>query len=251
MQPSAKSADNPNSRAPALSKASPLYIQYGCGQSCPDGWINFDASPTLRLQRLPVIGRLFRSNGATFPKDVRFGDIVKGLPVADGSASGVYASHVLEHLSHDEFRRALDHTFTMLRPTGIFRLVVPDLKSRAQTYLQRVEQGDAKANDWFMHSSHLGLERRPRGLQALARTIFGRSSHLWMWDEDSIAAALTEAGFSAIRRCHIGDCKDPAFLAVEDASRFYDPALDIEECAMEAIKPASRPADRPLAENKK
>ena len=35
------------------------YIQYGAGpSSCPEGWLSFDASPTLRLQRLPLIGRL-------------------------------------------------------------------------------------------------------------------------------------------------------------------------------------------------
>ena len=76
-----------------------LYVQFGCHSSCPQGWINFDASPTLLFQRLPVIGKYFRSEAITFPEQVRFGDIVKGLPIADGSAHGVFASHVLEHLS--------------------------------------------------------------------------------------------------------------------------------------------------------
>src|SRR5262245_22988509 len=31
-----------------------LYVQYGCGLSAPDDWLNFDASPTLWLQLIPV-----------------------------------------------------------------------------------------------------------------------------------------------------------------------------------------------------
>lgn len=33
-----------------------LFVQYGCGLAAPDGWINFDASPRLRFERLPGAG---------------------------------------------------------------------------------------------------------------------------------------------------------------------------------------------------
>src|SRR3984893_10399938 len=171
-----------------LRQSGAIYLQYGCGQSCPGGSINFDASPTLRLQRLPVIGRLFKRGATVFPDGVRFGDIVRGLPIPDGSVQGIYASHVLEHLSYADFWRALDHTFRLLRPGGIFRLVVPDLKSRAQKYVERLETGQTDANSWFWRSARLGSEGSPRGPVALARSLIGRSAHLWMWDEISLAA---------------------------------------------------------------
>ena len=220
-----------------LLQAGAIYVQYGCGQSCPDGWINFDASPTLRLQRLPIIGRLFKRGTTIFPASVRFGDIVQGLPIADGSVRGIYASHVLEHLSHADLWTALNHTFQLLGPGGIFRLVVPDLKIRAQKYLERLEMGQAEANSWFMRSSRLGSESASRGPVGLARSVIGRSAHLWMWDEISLAAALDKTGFVGIRRCRFGDCKDEKFRLVEDAGRFYDAHDGVEECAMEAMKP--------------
>ena len=34
------------------------YVQYGCGLSAPNEWINFDVSPTLRIQKIPIIGSL-------------------------------------------------------------------------------------------------------------------------------------------------------------------------------------------------
>jgi SAM-dependent methyltransferase len=212
-----------------------LYVQYGCGLSCPDGWLNFDASPTLRLQHLPVIGGLF-TNGARFPDGVRYGDIRKGLPLEDGTVDGVYASHVLEHLSLADCAVALRNTFRLLKPGGIFRLVVPDLECRARKYLERLAGGDADANSWFMRNAGLGAEQRGRGLAHLARAMFGNSAHLWMWDEPSMTAALRQAGFIDVRRCRFNDCGNPAFREVEDAGRFCDPSERLAECAIEARK---------------
>jgi SAM-dependent methyltransferase len=221
-----------------LTPPDPIYVQYGCGLSCPGGWLNFDASPWLRLRTLPLVGRFL--DVGPFPRGVRYGDIVTGLPIADGSITGVYASHVLEHLSYADFRSALDHTFRMLRPGGIFRLVVPDLQARAERYLRDLALDRPEANAWFMRASGLGREAPLRGMWPRLRQIFGKSAHLWMWEEKSLAAALRKAGFTGIRRCRFGDCTDAAFRQVEDADRFHDAQAGIEECGMEAIKPESR-----------
>ena len=42
------------------------YVQYGCGFSAPEQWLNFDASPTLRFERLPIIGSLYTKNKSDF-----------------------------------------------------------------------------------------------------------------------------------------------------------------------------------------
>ena len=93
------------------------------------GWRNFDASPTLRIERLPLVGRFVKLNPQRFPDAVEYGDVVRGLPVPDASCAAVYASHVLEHLTLADFRVALAHTYRMLAPRGLFRLVVPDLEA--------------------------------------------------------------------------------------------------------------------------
>jgi hypothetical protein len=69
------------------------YVQYGCGLSAPAEWINFDVSPTLRIQKIPILGGLLKGRLNTrFPDNVRYGDIIKGLPVADNSCDGLYCS---------------------------------------------------------------------------------------------------------------------------------------------------------------
>ena len=138
------------------------YVQYGCGFSAPVGWRNFDASPTLRFERLPIIGRFYTKNDARFPESVEYGDIVKGLPVEENSCKGVYCSHILEHLSLNDFRIALGNTYKILQPNGIFRLVLPDLEFSARQYLNSTSSDAASS---FMRETSLGLESRPRTLK--------------------------------------------------------------------------------------
>jgi SAM-dependent methyltransferase len=213
------------------------YVQYGCGLSTGDSWINFDNSPTLRLQRLPIIGWVFKLGNTGFPESVRYGDIVAGLPVPDHSADGVYASHVLEHLSYEEFWLALQNTYAVLKPGGIFRLIVPDLENRTQIYLRRLSEGNADANSWLMDVLAMTTRRRDRSIVGALRRAFGGSEHRWMWDEASMSAALRKVGFAAVRRCQFNDSADETFKQVENRSRYYDSNQDIVECAMEARKP--------------
>jgi hypothetical protein len=210
-----------------------LYVQYGCGFHAPEGWLNFDASPTLRFERLLIIGRLYNKNGARFPPNARYGNIVQGLPVPPGSVDKLYASHVLEHLAHDDAIKAIDNSFSMLKPGGVFRLIVPDLRARSLRYVQR---GDAEASSQFLDTTMLGQRHRPSGLMGILSTLFGGSEHLWMWDEAAMKMDLNNAGFTAIRRCSFGDSNDPAFALVEIRDRFIDG--EIVELAIECRKPA-------------
>ncbi|MBB4316236.1 class I SAM-dependent methyltransferase [Roseospira marina] len=216
------------------------YVQYGCGFNAPEGWVSYDSSPSLRILRLPGVGRwAYRASGnaQTFPKGVRYGNIVKGLPEEDGSCDGIYASHVLEHLSRADCQVALGRTWRLLKPGGVFRLVVPDLEGRARRYLQARAAGRTDAADRFLEESYLGLERRPSGVVGAAKRALGASQHLWMYDRPSMQARLEAAGFVAIRECRPGDSGDPMFDRVEDPTRFVDAGTGVEEVAFEARRP--------------
>jgi predicted SAM-dependent methyltransferase len=213
-----------------------LYVHYGCGICAPAEWLNFDASPRLRLERTPGLGGVLRSTmGLLFPLNVRFGDIVRGLPVRKKSAYGVFCSHVLEHLARDDLAPALRNTIQILRPGGIFRLVVPDLQWRALRYVTAAASGKPFAADQFMFAANLGRCAQPKNMISRARECLGHSAHLWMYDFASLKQRLEEAGFVAIRRCDLGDARDRMFDLVEETGRFFDGGE--RELAIEAAAP--------------
>ena len=195
------------------------YIQFGCGLCAPPTWRNFDAGPAFWIERhLPVLKPYLLQRGfPDYPRNIEYGDVIKGLPVTPGSAAAVYCSHVLEHLALDEFRTTLRHVFAYLRPGGTFRFVLPDLEALVRAY---TTSPDAEAASRFMRESYLGAVSQGKGMSRLLRMLFGRSAHLWMWDEKNMTHELAAAGFTAIRRARMGDNPDPHFADVEDAGRW-------------------------------
>jgi len=196
---------------------SSIYAQYGCGWSAPDEWRNFDASPTLRFERVPIVGKLYSRNGKRFPANVEYGDIVKGLPLPDNYCQALYCSHVLEHLSLDELRVALKNSLKILKSGGVFRLVMPDLRQLAENY---INDDSVTASIKFIKDSGLGRESRAKDLKSFIIQWLGNSQHLWLWDYNSIEKELKDIGFINIRRAKYGDSIDKNFLKVEDIDRW-------------------------------
>jgi SAM-dependent methyltransferase len=209
------------------------YVQYGCGLCAPKEWVNYDISPTLRIRKIPIIGKLITkvfNHEMDFSENIICGDIVKGLGEIHDTVDVVYCSHILEHLALEDLRNALRNTYTMLKPGGVFRFVLPDLEYMARTYIANVDRHDSDSAIKFMESSLLGVTKREHGVRAFTINFLGNSHHLWMWDYYSLAAELSNIGFKNIRRCQFNDNPDSMFKLVESAERFTN-------ClAMEAIK---------------
>ena len=204
-----------------------LYVHYGCGFDAPNTWLNFDSSPTLRFERIPIIGNLYTKNEKRFSNNIKFGNIVSGLPIKKESCDGIYCSHVLEHLSLKDFRKALKNTYLYLKPNGVFRLVVPDLYCYAKEYLGKYSKRDSEASVNFMKLSGLGIEDEKRGVLGLAYEALSGSRHKWMWDYYGLSRELKEVGFVNIRKSKFNDSSDKRFNDVENVSRFEN-ALAIE-----------------------
>ena len=202
-----------------------MNLHCGCGLHQAPGWFNCDASPTLRLQRLPLLGAAFRKYlPPVFPEAVQCGDIVKGLSLPENSCDAIYCCHVLEHLSLEDCRSALRNTNLYLKPKGTFRCVLPDFEQQVATYLADSKPSAAPE---FLSYTFLGRKTRPKKIMAILRDHFGNSNHLWMWDYKALAAELEAAGFRNIRRCQFGDSTNPVFQTIENPGRF-EWALAIE-----------------------
>jgi hypothetical protein len=180
------------------------YVQFGCGMCAPETWHNFDAGPAFWIQsRLPFLTPLLVKQGfPPYPKNIQYGDVIKGLPVAQQSAEAVYCSHVLEHMTLDEFRLAIRNVYSYLRPGGTFRMVLPDLEQLINVYNNDPTPG---ASSRFMQDSFLGEPTLTRGLKSLPS-----------------AQQLAAAGFTHIRRAQMGDSPDERFKDVESIERWPD-----------------------------
>ena len=204
------------------------YVQYGCGLSAPKEWTNFDVSPTLRIQKIPIIGLfLKRKLNTTFPSNVLYGDIIKGLPIKQNSCDGLFCSHILEHLSLNDLRKALINSYSILKENGIFRCIVPDIECLARHYIAELDSGNKSASLSFIEDTLLGIKERPKGFKRMVISSFGNARHNWMWDKYSLTEELNIIGFREIRECKFNDSNDEMFKHVEEENRFKN-AVAIE-----------------------
>ena len=118
-----------------------MIVNFGCGANpapSTSSSINIDGSLTILLARLPLPAAAFGSR-ADFVRVIRSSQIRYGtarhLKLPEGSLEGFYASHVLEHLSTRECEDLLRRVRTWLKPSGVLRIVLPDLMRFARSYV--------------------------------------------------------------------------------------------------------------------
>ncbi|WP_345993138.1 methyltransferase domain-containing protein [Sulfurimonas sp. HSL-1716] len=111
-------------------------LNLGCGSRYHKEWINLD----------------FKSNN----EHVQAFDLHEKLPFEDDSMDVIYSSHVLEHFSKCEAPNFLKECYRVLKPQGIFRVVVPDLEQLMRSYIEfldKAKKGDIDAGqkyEWIM-----------------------------------------------------------------------------------------------------
>jgi predicted SAM-dependent methyltransferase len=102
----------------------------------------------------------------------------------------VYSSHMVEHFDHRDALDFLKEVMRVLKPGGVVRLALPDLRIRVDSYLR---DGDA---DEFVNRLYLARDQ-PRGLRERLRwMVVGDRRHAWMYDAKSAMRLLEEAGFA-------------------------------------------------------
>lgn len=95
---------------------------FGCGTTLHEEWDNFDLVPSR-----PGVRRL---------------DLSRPLPFPTEGYVAIYSSHVLEHFDRGLVRGFLSEVFRVLKPGGIFRVVVPDLEKIVRAYVSAMEEVD-------------------------------------------------------------------------------------------------------------
>jgi SAM-dependent methyltransferase len=196
-----------------------LRLNLGCGTTAPAGWVNIDRSPGLLVARYPAVRSLAKRIHALrqpqasveWPTNVVRHDITKSLPFESGSVDFVYSSHALEHLAREDAVKLIAECRRVLKPGGVLRLALPDLRALVDRYLQ---DPDPKAADRFIEGSGLGFLRQPRGVDRVLELVSG-ARHKWMYDASSLRSLCQEQGFQPVVSCTFRQGLVPDLAEVE------------------------------------
>lgn len=203
-----------------------VIVNFGCGASPgPSGcdYVNVDGSLTVLLAKLPIPLAAFGSR-ADFARVIRASSIRYGtahrISFAESSIDGFYASHVLEHLSKRDCEELLSRVLKWLKPSGVLRIVLPDLRRAARAYVS----GGSDASQ-FVASTYLAADGK-----YWWEILFGHSMHRWMYDADSFSTLLASLRFREINVCGLHSGRLEALSSLDVPSR------EAESFYIEAIK---------------
>lgn len=231
--------------------AKEIKLNLGCELNTPAGWVNIDGSWGAWLAKHPYLRcmlkqfRIFPEHvlSKAWPGDVLIHDVRKPLPFADGVASIVYSSHLLEHLYLNEAANLLQECRRVLRPGGILRMVVPDLRAMIDEYLGQgsLDGGEGVKGlapaDLLNKRFLLRKENPPAGslIYKIYSILTDFHSHKWMYDAESLIRHVQQAGFSEVSAMPVHISRIEDITKVELLERVENGA----GICIEGINPAS------------
>jgi predicted SAM-dependent methyltransferase len=181
-------------------------LNLGCGPRRFAGFVNADFYSTR-------IGRDRKGRRPDWMIDIR-----RPLKCRSDYWDGVFAEHIIEHLTPADALAGLAEILRTLKPGARLRVTVPSLKIFAEYY---VSGDDSRLDNPTRAWKHRG--------EAIADLV-----HLWghqsVWDFDTLSDLLQKAGYSGITECRFGEGMDADLI--ED-----DPEKAWETLYVEAVKP--------------
>ncbi len=182
-------------------------LNWGCGDHLGEGWLNSDVKD---------------GGGVDLVADIR-----RGLPLSDVSIDYAVSVHALPELSIPEIERALAELLRVLRPEGVLRLALPDLRLSIAAF-EEEREGFFKVDP------------------DAARTLEGRFIRHILWygytrtlfTPDFTRELLEDAGFEDVHECAYG-ATESAFPAIVELDNRRDESFFVEGSKPAGGRPAS------------
>jgi predicted SAM-dependent methyltransferase len=198
-----------------LASAPAPALHLGCGGALLEGWLNADRDP---------------APGAVFV------DVTRPFALPGRAFDHVLCEHVIEHVPLEAGAHMLGECARVLRPGGHIRISTPDLER-----LIGLEDGDARGARYLTWAAEAFAPGRRGSRRALVlNNAFRAWGHQFLYDRETLEAALGAAGFEDVRRFEYRRSDDPRFAGSE--GRGVDTVgremRAIETLALEARRPA-------------
>jgi predicted SAM-dependent methyltransferase len=170
-----------------------MRLHLGCFDQPCEGWYNTDITPHIRIARIPfaatlvhALGKMpeyrYRQHQQGIFRRVHFLDVNKPFPFPDNSVECAFCSHLLEHLHPITAARMFAELLRVLKPGGIFRVVVPDL-AWAITLYNREDPRE------FLKAVFEYNEANPK------------NRHQYMYTDQSLRSFFLKCGFVEAQIC--------------------------------------------------
>jgi len=214
-------------------------LNLGCGPNAPAGWLNVDGSWNAWLSNhrylrssLETLGLINQNQGAQWNVRPLVHNLTKPLPFVDNTVSVIYGAHVLEHLYLADAQRLLTECKRVLRPGGVIRLVVPDLRSMVTSYLKAKNDGCQSPSEKIAAADQLNENlgfrspAPPHGNFLFKYYYLSKDfhHHKWMYDLDSLVRYMERAGFAEVHAKDYLESDIPGIAEVEEAGRVLNGA---------------------------
>jgi SAM-dependent methyltransferase len=204
-----------------------LKLNLGCGSHAPSGWVNVDyaiGSWVVKVPFFSLINKKFKIINFNWPDTIFIHDLRKKFPWQDNSVDVVYSSHTLEHLSKTEGQYFLRECYRVLKPNGIIRIIVPDLRAVINKYVQ----GEIVADKLF-DALDVAYESPDDGVLKRKLAPFIRFPHKCMYDTPALLRVMSEIGYEVASKQH---CESE----IDDVQAIEDPNRTVEAVIIEGKK---------------
>jgi predicted SAM-dependent methyltransferase len=201
----------------------PVLLNLGAGpRGLDDGhWVNVDG---------------YRDTGVHLLVDLQ-----RPLPFPDASFDGVFSEHVLEHFTEDDGLRISREVARILRPGGVFRVVVPDGEFVMRSYFDDP--------DGLVRYRGAG-EPDATAMEMVNSFFRQRYEHQFMYDWPTMKRLLERAGFANVVRCAFRQSGAGLGLQI-DHEKYERESLYVEARKSAEAPPAAQPpayARQPMPE---
>lgn len=189
-------------------------LHIGSGGNILDGWLNADLLP--RSEKILQL------------------DATKLFPLGDEEFDYIFSEHMIEHISYPQGQQMLSECFRIMKRNARIRISTPDLAFLIDLY--KPDKSDLQ-KEYIKWATDRFIGYAPCSDDTFVINNFVRDwGHQFIYDEKTLSASLSKAGFTNIVKCGLNQSEDGLLRNLEHEKRMPEGFLALETITLEGTK---------------